>query len=117
MTGIQPEKTVTSRAEYGTFSFPAGFQVPTQHLCAGDKHPRRSKAASCLGIPGLEPAPEGSGKASRCCWQCGIGRGMLCQALTRMENHLVITQCGLGCDEPKITTSALQHVVQILNQI
>lgn len=86
MGGVQPEEAVTSRAEHGEFSFPAGFKVPAQHLCAGDKHPKRSKATSCLGIPGLELAPEGSGKASRCCWQRRIRRGMLCQALTKMES-------------------------------
>lgn len=115
MKGVQPEEAVISRAEHGAFSLPAGFKIPTQHLCGRDKHPKRSKPTSCLGVPGLEPAPEGSGKASRCCWQCRIGRGMLCQALTKMESHLVITQCGLGCDEPKITATALRHVVQILN--
>lgn len=27
------------------------------------------------------------------------------------ESHLVLTQCGLRCDEPKITATVLQHVV------
>lgn len=111
MRGVQPEEAVTFRAEHGAFSFPARFKVPTQHLCAGDKRAKSSEPTSCLGIPGLEPAPEGSGKASRCCWQRGTGRGMLCQALTKMESHLVITQCGLGCDKPEITATALRHIV------
>lgn len=110
--GVQPEEAVTSRSEHGAFSFPAGFKVATQHLCAGAKHPKRSKPPSRVGIPGLEPAPEGSDKASRSCWQGRIGRGMLCQALTKMESHLVITQCGLGCD--KKTATALRRIVQIL---
>lgn len=57
--GVQPEEAMTSRAEHGAFSFPAGFKVATQHLCAGAKHPKRSKPTSCVGLPGLEPAPEG----------------------------------------------------------
>lgn len=115
MRGLQPGEAVTSRAEHGAFSFPAGFKVPTQYHCAEIIIPRGANLPLVWASLACRQLLRGSGKASRCCWQRGIGRGMLCEALTKMESHLVITQCGLGCDEPKITTTALRHMVQILN--